>query len=73
MNLSQREQHKVNERTANKQFAVMRGVNSQKVLREFESLSPVRTFSFPALQQAAKPLCLLLRITDSKPNDWKND
>jgi len=27
----------------NKQFGVMRGVCSQKVLREFESLSPART------------------------------
>ena len=31
----------------------MRGVHSQKVLREFESLSPVRAFAFP--RPNAKP------------------
>ena len=31
----------------NKRFGVMRGICSRKVLREFESLSPVRTFAFP--------------------------
>ena len=34
-------------RTPNKRFGVMRGVCSRKVLREFESFSPVRTFAFP--------------------------
>ena len=37
----------------NKRFGVMRGVCSQKVLREFESLSPVRAFAFP--RPNAKP------------------
>jgi hypothetical protein len=32
----------------NKRFVVMRGVSSQKVLREFESVSHVRTFVNPA-------------------------
>ena len=31
----------------NKRFGVSRGVTSRKVLREFESLSPVRTLVFP--------------------------
>ena len=31
----------------NKRFGVSRGVCSWKVLREFESLSPVRTLVFP--------------------------
>ena len=38
---------------ANKRFGVMRGVCSRKVLREFASLSPVRTFAFP--RPNAKP------------------
>ena len=37
----------------NKRFGVMRGVCSQKVLWEFESLSPVRAFAFP--RPNAKP------------------
>ena len=37
----------------NKRFGVSRGVCSRKVLREFESLSPVRTFAFP--RPNAKP------------------
>ena len=40
-------------RTANKRFGVSRGVFSRKVLREFESLSPVRAFAFP--RPNAKP------------------
>jgi len=40
-------------RTHNKRFGVSRGVCSRKVLREFESLSPVRTFVFP--RPNAKP------------------
>ena len=31
----------------NKRFGVSRGVCSRKVLREFESFVPVRTFVFP--------------------------
>ena len=38
---------------ANKRFGVSRGVCSRKVLQEFESLSPVRTFVFP--RPNAKP------------------
>ena len=38
---------------ANKRFGVMRGVCSRKVLREFESLSPVRALAFP--RPNAKP------------------
>ena len=37
----------------NKRFGVSRGVTSRKVLREFESLSPVRAFAFP--RPNAKP------------------
>ena len=37
----------------NKRFGVMRGVCSQKVLREFESFAPVRAFAFP--RPPAKP------------------
>ena len=37
----------------NKRFGVMRGVCSQKVSQEFESLSPVRAFAFP--RPNAKP------------------
>ena len=37
----------------NKRFGVMRGVCSRKVLRKFESLSPVRAFAFP--RPNAKP------------------
>ena len=37
----------------NKRFGVMRGVCSRKVLREIESLSPVRAFAFP--RPNAKP------------------
>jgi len=37
----------------NKRFGVMRGVCSQKVLREFESFAPVRAFAFP--RPNAKP------------------
>jgi len=40
-------------RTPNKRFGVMRGVCSQKVLREFESFAPVRAFAFP--RPNAKP------------------
>ena len=43
-----------NESTAsNKRFGVSRGVCSQKVLRELESLSPVRALAFP--RPNAKP------------------
>ena len=45
---------KTNKKPApNKRFGVMRGVCSRKVLREFESLSPVRAFAFP--RPNAKP------------------
>ena len=40
-------------RTPNKRFGVSRGVCSRKVLREFESLSPVRALAFP--RPNAKP------------------
>ena len=44
----------VNKKAApNKRFGVSRGVCSRKVLREFESLSPVRAFVFP--RPNAKP------------------
>ena len=39
--------NEIKARTHNKRFGVSRGVCSQKVLREFESLSPVRTLVFP--------------------------
>ena len=39
--------------TANKRFGVSRGVCSRRVLREFESLSPVRALASP--RPNAKP------------------
>ena len=45
---------KTNKKPAhNKRFGVRRGVHSRKVLREFESLSPVRALAFP--RPNAKP------------------
>ena len=46
-------------RTANKRFGVMRGVCSRKVLREFESFVPVRTFAFPARTPSRQPLAAM--------------
>ena len=51
-------------RTPNKRFGVMRGVCSQKVLREFESLSPVRALVFP--HPNAKPPTVGRQRTTSK-------
>jgi len=48
--------------TANKRFGVRRGICSQKVLREFESLSPVRTFVFP--RPNAKPPTVVCQPRD---------
>ena len=48
----------------NKRFGVMRGVCSQKVLREFASLSPVRAFAFP--RPNAKPPTVVRKLGDSK-------
>jgi len=47
----------------NKRFGVSRGVRSQKVLWEFESLSPVRTFVFP--RPNAKPPPVVCNFADS--------
>ena len=48
---------------ANKRFGVSRGVCSRKVLREFESLSPVRAFAFP--RPNAKPPTVGCKLGES--------
>ena len=47
----------------NKRFGVSRGVCSRKVLREFESFVPVRTFVFP--RPNAKPPQRWLQVGES--------
>jgi len=56
---------KTNKKPAhNKRFGVRRGVHSRKVLREFESLSPVRAFVFP--RPNAKPPIVRGKADDSR-------